>query len=123
MSEKISYEKLLALLETKKSGDHDWFLSLLDDEKQRAYENEHISAVMRMLRIARIRPHKRAVLEAKEEIKRLAEHHTQYRNELTCYERSLLPVDVVLRKHTGFMDSPVYKRLEKDIREFLNRIK
>ena len=61
--------------------------------------------------------------EREEEIKRLAEHHTQYRNELTCYERSLLPVDVVLRKHTGFMDSPVYKRLEKDIREFLNRIK
>ena len=61
--------------------------------------------------------------EREEEIKRLAEHHIQFRNELTCYERSLLPVDVVLRKHTGFKDSPVYKRLEKDIREFLKRIK
>ena len=61
--------------------------------------------------------------EREEEIKRLAEHHTQFRNELTCYERSLLPVDVVLRKHTGFKESPVYKRLEKDIREFLKRIK
>lgn len=61
--------------------------------------------------------------EREEEIKRLAEHHTQYRNELTCYERSLLPVDVVLRKHTGFKDSPVYKKLEKDIRDFLKRIK
>lgn len=61
--------------------------------------------------------------EREEEIKRLAEHHIQYRNELTCYERSLLPVDAVLRKHTGFKESPVYKRLEKDIREFLKRIK
>ena len=61
--------------------------------------------------------------EREEEIKRLAEHHTQFRNELTCYERSLLPVDVVLRKQTGFKDSPVYKKLEKDIREFLKRIK
>ena len=61
--------------------------------------------------------------EREEEIKRLAEHHIQFRNELTCYERSLLPVDVVLRKHTGFKDSPVYKRLEKDIQEFLKRIK
>jgi hypothetical protein len=61
--------------------------------------------------------------EREEEIKRLAEHHTQLHNELTCYERSLLPIDVVLRKHTGFKDSPVYKRLEKDIREFLKRIK
>jgi len=28
-----------------------------------------------------------------------------------------------LRKQTGFKDSPVYKKLEKDIREFLKRIK
>ena len=61
--------------------------------------------------------------EREEEIKRLAEHHVQFRNELTCYERSLLPVDVVLRKHTGFKASSVYKKLEKDIREFLKRIK
>ena len=61
--------------------------------------------------------------EREEEIKRLAEHHTQFRNELTCYERSLLPVDVVLKKQTGFKDSPVYKKLEKDIREFLRRIR
>ena len=61
--------------------------------------------------------------EREEEIKRLAEHHTQFRNELTCYERSLLPVDVVLRKQVGFKESPVYKKLEKDIREFLKRIK
>jgi len=61
--------------------------------------------------------------EREEEIKRLAEHHIQFRNELTCYERSLLPVDVVLRKQVGFKDSPVYKKLEKDIREFLKRIK
>lgn len=61
--------------------------------------------------------------EREEEIKRLAEHHVQFRNELTCYERSLLPVDVVLKKQTGFKDSSVYKMLEKDIREFLKRIK
>lgn len=61
--------------------------------------------------------------EREEEIKRLAEHHTQFRNELTNYERRLLGIDVVLRKHTGFKDSPVYKRLENDIREFLKRIK
>ena len=61
--------------------------------------------------------------EREEEIKRLAEHHTQFRNELTSYERRLLGIDVVLRKHTGFKDSPVYKKLENDIREFLKRIK
>lgn len=61
--------------------------------------------------------------EREEEIKHLAEHHTQFHNELTCYERSILPVDVVLRKQTGFKESPVYKKLEKDIVEFLKRIR
>lgn len=61
--------------------------------------------------------------EREDEIKRLAGHHTQFRNELASYERRMLNVDVVLRKHTGFKESPVYKKLEKDIREFLKRIK
>ena len=64
MSKKFSYEELLALLDTKKSGSHEWFLALLDDERQREYEEEHIEAVMQMLRIARIRPHKIAIQQA-----------------------------------------------------------
>ena len=40
MSKKFSYEELLSLLDTKKSGDHEWFLSLLDDERQREYEEK-----------------------------------------------------------------------------------
>jgi len=60
--------------------------------------------------------------EREEEIKTLAEHHTQFRNELTSYERRMLGIDVVLRKQTGFKDSPVYKKLTDDIRAFLKRI-
>lgn len=71
MSEKTPYEKLLALLDPKKEGDHDWFLSLLDDEKQKAYEDEHIAAVMQVLRIVRIRAHKNAIKAAKAEIEYL----------------------------------------------------
>lgn len=71
MSENISYEQLMRILDPKKPGDHDWFLSLLDDEKQQEYENEHLEAVMRMLRIVRIRPHKLAVKAAETEIERL----------------------------------------------------
>ncbi len=71
MADKISYEQLLKLLDTKKSGDHDWFLSLLDDDKQRAYEDEHLAAVLQMLRIARIRTQKNAIKEIKEEIAQL----------------------------------------------------
>ena len=60
--------------------------------------------------------------EREDEIKNLAEHHTQFQNELTSYEHRILGVDVVLRKHTGFKDSPVYKKLTSDIRTFLKNI-
>ena len=60
--------------------------------------------------------------EREEEIKHLAGHHTQFRNEQTSYERRLLGIDVVLSRHTGFKDSPVYRKLTDDIRAFLKRI-
>ncbi len=71
MSDKIPYEQLTKLLNPQKSGDHEWFLSLLDDEGQRAYEEAHLAAVMQMLKRLRIRPHKKAVQEYKEEIAKL----------------------------------------------------
>lgn len=71
MSEKKSYEQLMRSIDPKKSGDHDWFLSLLDETKQQEYEEEHLEAVMQMLRIVRIRPHKIAIKEAEQEIERL----------------------------------------------------
>lgn len=60
--------------------------------------------------------------EREEEIKHLAEHHTQFRNEQTSYERRLLGIDVVLSRHTGYKDCPVYQKLADDIRAFLKRI-
>lgn len=60
--------------------------------------------------------------EREEEIKHLAEHHTQFRNEQTSYERRLLGIDVVLSRHTGYKDCPVYQKLAEDIRAFLKRI-
>ena len=71
MAEKIPFDKLTALIEPHKDADHNWFLSLLDDEKQKSYEDEHMQAVMQMLRIARIRTHKNAIKNAKAEIARL----------------------------------------------------
>ena len=71
MADKIPFDKLIRLIEPHKEADHDWFLSLLDDEKQKAYEDEHMKAVMQMLRIARIRTHKNAVKNAKADIARV----------------------------------------------------
>ena len=80
MSEKIPYENLIEILNPSKTADHEWFLSLLDDEQQKSYENEHIVAVLKMLRIARIRTHKNAIKNAKEEIARLEKEENSAEN-------------------------------------------
>lgn len=115
MSEKMTYEKLLSLIEPKKSGDHAWFLSLLDDEKQREYENEHIEAVMQMLRIVRIRPHKNAVKRAKEEIERLereergsAEAYVKIRNLLAEIQDQKQKIEAFY----PFFDEPYFARMD-----------
>ena len=51
--------------------------------------------------------------EREAEIKELAEHDMQFHNELTSYQR---------RQHTSYKESPLYKRLESDIRRFLKHI-
>lgn len=60
--------------------------------------------------------------ERETEIKQLAAHDTQYQNELASYQRRQLPVEVVLGKHTGYKASPLYKRLDADIRQFLDQL-
>ncbi len=115
MSEKIPYEKLIALIDTKKAGDHDWFLSLLEDEKQRAYEDEHMEAVMQMLRIARIRPHKNAIREAKAEIARMeredrdnAETYPKIKNLLAEIEKQKEKIET----YRPFFDEPYFARMD-----------
>ncbi len=114
MSEKISYEKLIALLETKKAGDRDWFLSLLDDEKQALYEEEHLRAVMLALKGMRIRPHKNAVARAREEIARLeregdsAENYRKIKGLLAEIEEEKKKIEAF----RPFFDEPYFARMD-----------
>lgn len=68
MREKYTYEQLLALLDSHKNADKQWFLSLLNDEEQNRLEMQHVEAVMQMMRLVRIRPHKRKIAEAQSKI-------------------------------------------------------
>lgn len=60
--------------------------------------------------------------ERENEIKELAEHNTQFQNELTCYQRSQSGVEFVIRKHTNYKDSPLYQRIRNKIALFLENI-
>ena len=112
---KIPYEQLTALLETKKAGDHDWFLSLLDDEKQRVYEEEHLEAVMLMLRLARIRPHKNAIKEAKAEIERIEKEERDnggsYR-QIKLLQAEIEKQAAKMETYRPFFDEPYFARMD-----------
>ncbi|MBR2441471.1 MAG: UvrD-helicase domain-containing protein [Clostridia bacterium] len=115
MSKSFTYAQLIALLEPKKAGDKAWFLSLLEEDKQRAYEDEHLEAVMQMLRVARIRPHKNAVREAKDEIARLereekdnAETYRKIKTLLAEIEEEKGKVE----SYRPFFDEPYFARMD-----------
>ncbi len=114
MFDKIPYEKMLEILNPKKAGDHAWFLSLLDDEKQGDYEKEHLKAVMQMLKSLRIRPHKNAVQEAKLEIAKLEKEGDSAEN-YRKIKRLLAEIDKEKEKietFRPFFDEPYFARMD-----------
>lgn len=61
--------------------------------------------------------------EREREIKRLAEHNEQFRNELTGYENSQVNVALMLKKNSGYKNLYLYQWLKEDIKEFLEKEK
>lgn len=53
--------------------------------------------------------------EREREINTLAGHEVQRQNELACYQHSQSPVDLMLRKGSGYKQSAPYQRLRDDI--------
>lgn len=60
--------------------------------------------------------------ERENEIKRLACHETQRQNELACYQHSVSPIDMMLKKSTKFRTSEPYKRMRADIETFIQKM-
>ncbi len=59
--------------------------------------------------------------EREQEIKRLAEHNEQFRNELTCYQNSQVNVEIMLKKNIAYKKLYQYQWLREDLREYLNK--
>lgn len=57
--------------------------------------------------------------ERQNEIHRAAIHHTQMRNELSCYEHSLQDTRSMLKKNTGYINSPQFIQLQTAIEKHL----
>lgn len=53
--------------------------------------------------------------ERERQINDLAEHETQRQNELSCYQHSICPVDIMLRKANNYKESPRFQSVKADI--------
>ena len=60
-------------------------------------------------------------MERQEEISRTAMHHTQRRNEMSCYEHSLQDIRQTLKKCTGYLQSEQFCRIQRDIARYLSQ--
>lgn len=58
--------------------------------------------------------------ERQNEIYHASAHKTQKRNEMTCYENSLQDIKVMLKKNSGYMASEQFRRVQDDVRNYLD---
>ena len=68
MSEKLTLKERL---DPKKHADKAWYLALLDQEAQFAYERDHLDAVLRMLKVFYILRYRRQIAQLREECEEL----------------------------------------------------
>ena len=61
--------------------------------------------------------------ERQNEIYYASAHKTQKRNEMTCYENSLQDVKTMLKKNSGYIMSEPFRRLQDDVRRYLDELK
>ena len=60
--------------------------------------------------------------ERENEICRTAAHQTQRRNEMACYENSLMDVKTMLKKNMGYIMCPLFEKLQEDVRCYMERL-
>ena len=57
--------------------------------------------------------------EREDEIRRLAEHEAQYKNEYTCYENSQTNVSAVLKRNIAYKSLYQYQWVREDLRDYM----
>ncbi len=115
MGKTTAYENLIKTLNPHREADKAWFLELLDTEKQKAYEDGHMAAVMQMLRISHIREHKIKIMEAREEIRRIQAEEEQNAENYCKVTALLKEIDghkKAIDSYRCFFDEPYFARMD-----------
>ena len=108
-------QNCIRLLDPKKQADKTWFLALLDDEKQRLYEEKRLKALLIMLRLTKINALKKQLVAADEELGELRKKISK-NAETYCRIKELraekLRLAAEIEKCRPFFDEPYFARMD-----------
>ncbi|MBO5328701.1 MAG: hypothetical protein J6B04_05970, partial [Clostridia bacterium] len=111
----IDFTRIKNLINPQKNADKDYFLSLIDVQKQKEYENEHINAVLVMLRAVYISKLKRKIAVAEEEIKKLRAERDygakEYR-EILNLRSNIEVARKQIQSYKCYFDEPYFGRMD-----------
>ncbi len=102
-------------LNPKKKADKGWYLALLDEAEQRRYEEEHLSAVLAMLKIRYIARYRKKIFEAKEEIARLKGGDRYTAEDYRAVQEQLAAIaeaEKRLNEYRCFFSEPYFARMD-----------
>lgn len=109
------FEKLKNSIDPHKQPDKAFFLSLLDADKQREYEEEHIKAVMQMLKVVYLKKLIRRINVIKDERRALnsaTEHSAENYRRVLELNAELKTLKSKLDSYKPFFDEPYFARMD-----------
>ncbi len=110
----LTREEAFELVKSHKEPDKQFYLDLLDEEKQRACEDAHVRAVMTLLKICYINKLKLKIRTAQEEIAGLREGDFSAENYRTIIERNaeIRAWRAEIESYRGFFAEPYFARMD-----------
>lgn len=103
------------LINPHKEPDRQFFLELLDGDKQIAYENEHIGAVMKMLRLVRLAKLKlklKGAIEERETLKNSEDYNAEKYRRVLELNAEILQIKSKMEEFKPFFTEPYFGRMD-----------
>ena len=107
--------KIKKIIDPHKEPDKQFFLDLLDGDRQTAYEEEHIAAVMSMLRYIYINGLKRTIASLKEQIAGLTsdpDYNAESYRKVLQLRAEVAAARAKIESYKPFFDEPYFARMD-----------
>lgn len=111
----IDIKKIKRIIDPHKEPDKQFFLDLLDADKQENYEREHINAVMVMLRLIYINKLKSAIQDARDEIARISadpDYNAESYKKVMSLKAEISKRRAEIETYKPFFDEPYFARMD-----------